>query len=222
MEFPPKRLKTYFSQVPFPAVTNNAVSNNAITKVAHFDSKATVEEHIRALAIPATFLHLSVFMSLIPSWLTRTSAPHKPAAYTISLPIALTTRIPLISAASSTGVYVKSLLTHREKVLGRQISAAQEWYLLEEIVEIVREEAGLDVVFRRCSGEEYVAGLAVGGMPKFFQGAILENMRWSEEWGFFAEKIRDVYTGHEVSRQRISVLEKLDADWMVDSFLESR
>lgn len=52
-------------------------------------------------------------------------------------------------------------------------------------MDIVCKEADLNVVFKRCSGEEYMAGLAASGAPVFFQEDMLENMRWGEEWGFF-------------------------------------
>jgi hypothetical protein len=120
-------------------------------------------------------------------------------SYKLPFPIPGTTPLPLISVASSTGIYVKSILLQKDKSLGKQICAAQGWYSLNDIVRIIRDEGGLDVVFEQCSDAEYKAGLASKGLPDFFQEDMSENAKWIAEWGFYGGKEGVLEEGHQVS-----------------------
>lgn len=120
-------------------------------------------------------------------------------SYKFYWPVPGTTPIPLISVASSTGTYVKSILLQKDKSLGKQICAAQDWYSLADIVRIIRDEGGLDVVFEQFSDAEYKAALASKGLPDFFQEDMSENARWIAEWGFYGGKEGVLEEGHQVS-----------------------
>lgn len=51
------------------------VSEGKLAHMAHFDSKAEVEEYTRSLGIPATFLFAGAYMSNIPAALQKVIPP---------------------------------------------------------------------------------------------------------------------------------------------------
>lgn len=51
------------------------VSEGKLAHMAHFDSKAEVEEHTRSIGIPATFLFAGAYMSNIPAALQKVIPP---------------------------------------------------------------------------------------------------------------------------------------------------
>lgn len=175
------------------------VTNNVLTKVFHFDGKAIVEEYIRDLGIPATFIILGLFMHWLGFFLQPVSTSSTTRSYKLSIPIPSTSRIPVISAASSTGLYVKSILLNRERVLGKEVFAAEGWYSFDDLIKVFKEEAGLDIVFEQCSEVEYKAAFASKGLPEFFQEDMVENMKWTSDWGFFGDKQGVLEEGHQVS-----------------------
>ena len=181
------------------------VTNNKFTGVLHFDSKAIVEDYIGSLDIPSTFLHVGVFMSYVLLMVSPVSPGSK--SYKISLPIPKTATVPLISVTEDVGKYVKSILLNREKVLGKQICAAEKYYGLDEIVNVLREDGGLDVVYEQCSEKEYREGLAAIGVPKFFQEDMAQNMKYISSYGMFGGM--SLEEGHEVSSYQLELARRI-------------
>ena len=54
-----------------------SVSEGKLTHMAHFESKAEVEEYTRSLGIPATFFYAGVYMSNIPGSLQKVKVPDR-------------------------------------------------------------------------------------------------------------------------------------------------
>jgi hypothetical protein len=183
--------------LPLVSLTEIPVTDGKFTKVLHFDGKALVEEHIRSLGIPATFLLLGGFMTYTLFMLSPVPSTGSSKAYKLSLPVASSTKWPLISVTQDTGNYVKAILLNREKVLGKQICAAEKEYTLEECVGLMREKAGLDVTYEQATEEDYRKALEAKGLPEVFRDEMCENMRYVSEYGFFGGV--GLEAGHEVS-----------------------
>lgn len=147
------------------------------------DGKAIVEEYIRTLGIPATFLHLGVFMHFILNYIVPTSPGAK--TYQISFPIPTNTKFPLIQVKKDVGTYVKTILLNREKFLGRRISAAQDNYSMEDIVSILKSAGGLDMLPPICSEEGFKEQMAALGAPEWWQDDLVENGKFIQEYGLF-------------------------------------
>ena len=171
------------------------VTAGKITGVLQFDSKAIVEEYIGSLGIPATFLHLGMFMNYLLYWLKPICPGSK--SYKFSIPFPTSTKLSLISVNEDAGKYVKAILMNQEKVLGKQIAAAEQQYSPDDVVRIIREIAGLDVIVERVTNEEYRKQLVALGIPDFFIDDMSDNVKYIEEYGFFNAK--DIKDGHEVS-----------------------
>lgn len=178
------------------------VTEGKITGVLHFDSKAIVEEYIGSLGIPATFVHLSVFMSYLLFFLKPTNPGSK--SYKFSVPFPTNIKLPMISVNEDTGKYAKAILLNREKVLGKQVLVGEKDYSPDDIVRIMRDVGGLDVVSEEITHGEYRKSLAMRGVPDFFIDDMSDNMRYIQTYGFFNGKSLD--GGHEVSRSRLQVI----------------
>lgn len=175
-----------------------AVSNNKYTKVLHFDGKARVDEHIRKIGVPATFLLLGVFMNYILFYLAPDGSTNsKSKEYKITFPIASTVKWPLLSVNEDTGKYVKAILLNRERLLGKQICAGEKNYSIDETIRVMNEKGGIKVTLEQCSEDEYKKALEEKGLPDFFRDDMSENMQFVAEFGFFSDSELD--TGHEVS-----------------------
>jgi len=190
-----------------PNVTKNTGGKN--TGVLHFDSKAVVEEYMRSIGLPATFLLLGVFMHYILFQLVPKPLGSK--SYVLQFPVSLNTKYPLISVSTDVGKYVKSILLNREKLLGKQIIAGEREYTVQETADILKDVGGLDVVAEQIGEKEYRGILAARGFPEFLQDDMLSNMDYFGTNGFF--------NGEDVRRDHDILTEKLESfeEWVKNS-----
>jgi uncharacterized protein YbjT (DUF2867 family) len=101
------------------------VSGGKLSKVAHFDSKANVEQYVREIGIPATFFMPGFYMENIPGQ----SLNNMQGKYNFALPIATDSPIPLFDTARDTGKFIKGILLHRGQTLGKRIYGATDYYV---------------------------------------------------------------------------------------------
>ncbi|KUJ17377.1 NAD(P)-binding protein [Mollisia scopiformis] len=190
-----------------PNVTK--ITNGTNTGVLHFDSKATVEEYMKSIGIPSTFLLLGIFMHY--TLLLLTPLPGIPHSHTLKLPTPTTSTWPLISCSVDVGKYVKSILLNRDSMLGRQILAGEREYTVEETAEVLRKVGGLDVRAEQVTEGEYRKLLEEKGWPAFLRDDMVANIGFIEEWGFFG--------GEGVERDHGILTEKLETfeEWVAGS-----
>ena len=165
--------------------------------VEHFDSKAAVEQYIRDLDIPATFFMPGFFMSNFPGGMFRQLPPSND--WTIALPMPAGTPIPFFDAAEDTGKFVKGILTHRDKVLGKRVLAATDYYTPSDAIDIFKKlfpEAGKSATFVQVSKDDYKGALAQAGMPEKAQQELYENMAFMNEYGYYGKA--SLAESHEV------------------------
>jgi hypothetical protein len=125
----------------------------------------------------------------------------------------------MISVNVDTGKYVKAILLNREKVLGKQIYAAERHYSPVEIVRVLKEAGGLDVVVEQIDDAEYRRQMAAKGAPDFFIDDMSDNMKFMQTYGFFSEKQSG--EGREVSEFLIFLnvnLADLHNSWWVNAW----
>jgi len=176
-------------------LTLYSVTNGKVTAVEHFDSKGIVEDYIRSLNVPATYLQLGIFMHYTVFQLQPVGDPSA-KSYKIALPVPRNVKYPLIDVNEDTGKYVKAILLNREKVLGKVFQGAVKQYPISEVVDIVKNVGGLDVVFEQCSEEAYRSNLAAAGVPEFFRNDMVDTMRFLSEYHYFDDVA--VEEGHKV------------------------
>ncbi|KAF6241889.1 hypothetical protein HO173_000601 [Letharia columbiana] len=178
--------------------------------VEHFDSKAAVEQHIRDIGVPATFLMPGFFMSNIPGGAFRQLPPSN--HWTLALPMPADTPIPCFDAGSDTGKFVKGILTHREKVLGKRVLAATDYSTPSDAINIFKElfpKAGESAKFVQMSKDDYKGALAHAGMPEKVQQELYENMAFMNEYGYYGKS--SLAESHEILDEKLTTLKEFFA-----------
>jgi hypothetical protein len=125
-------------------------------------------------------------MSNLPGGMFRQLPPNND--WTLGLPIPTSSPVPLLDTADDTGKFVKGMLLNREKVLGKRIYGATDYYTLDEIVKEFRElypEAGKNAKAVQLPHEVFKGALAQSGMPEENQEELLQNMRLMNEFGYY-------------------------------------
>lgn len=170
-----------------PNVTE--LSHGKYTALYHWDSKASIESHIRSLNIPATFFNAGTYMSLFrPGFFFRRTAslpPRLVAAFPVPThrPI-----FPLFSASTDTGKYVKGILLHPSQTLGQRIFGCSGWWSLEQILAEFKEAlplVGNGAEVKQVSISQFKEVLGSIGMPEAVWEDMTQNLLWMEEFGYF-------------------------------------
>ena len=153
--------------------------------VAHFDSKANVEEYIRSLGIPASFFLAGFYMSNLPGMSLRDMGDGN---WALAMPMPDNSPIPLFDAEDDTGKFVKGMFLNEEKVLGKRIYGATAYYTPAEIVDQFKElfpNTGKKTVFPQLPGDVFKSIMASTGAPEPIQEELLQNMRLLPEFGYY-------------------------------------
>lgn len=168
------------------------MSGGKYSAVAHFDSKATVEQYIRSLGIPASFFMPGFYMSNLDN--TFRPSQQEPHAYTLALPMPPTTPVPFFDAADDTGKFVKAMAMKRDQILGKSIFAATAYYRIEEVASTfaqVKPKVGKGAQFVTIDKDTYTGQLAQIGLPPFAQEELYENMAFMNEFGYYKKQSLD-------------------------------
>ncbi|KAK9431641.1 hypothetical protein V1505DRAFT_404464, partial [Lipomyces doorenjongii] len=181
------------------------LSGGKLDKVLHFDSKATVEEYIRQIGIPASFFLPGFYMSNLPGRMMRLNPDGN--VFMMGLPIPGTSPIPLLDTAADTGKFVKGILLNREKSLGKRFFGATDYYTPEQIVDdfkSVKPSSGHGAKFSELPTAVFKGILASTGASDAVQEEMLQNMRLMPEFGYF---------GNESLRESQSILDEPLTTW---------
>ncbi|TRM59875.1 hypothetical protein BD626DRAFT_572275 [Schizophyllum amplum] len=192
-------LVTNFWEV-FKPETEIAQGKNVADMCKHFDSKATVEEYVRELGIPATFFMAGFYMSNIPGEMMRRSPEGK---WTLALPVPDDTPIPLFPAECDTGKFVKAIFLKRDTLLGKRVYGATAYTTPLEIVDGFKKMypvTGKNAEYKRLSDQDYKDLLGTQGTPEPFQEELLQNMKLLYMFGYYGGDSLDFSTS--VSRRR--------------------
>jgi len=162
------------------------LTNGKLTKVAHFDSKAKVEDYIKEQGIPYTAFMPGMFMSNFPG--SSILLNPQTGKYTLALPIQTTVPMPLLATKEDTGKFVKAIFLKPEQTLGKEIYGATDYYSPAEIISTFTEVKPTDAagaVAIQIPGDVYKGFLAQAGLPEFVQEELLENFLLNEEVGYY-------------------------------------
>ncbi|KIM97928.1 hypothetical protein OIDMADRAFT_182281 [Oidiodendron maius Zn] len=162
------------------------LSKGVLSKVKHFDSKAAVEDYIRASGISATYLLPGFFMSNLPGGMFRQAPPNN--AWTLAFPIPSNSPIPLYDTADDTGKFVKGILLNREKTIGKRIYGATDYYTIDQIVEQFKEQypqAGKDAKSVELPHDIFKGIMTKARGSEEVAEEMLQNMRLMSEFGYY-------------------------------------
>jgi uncharacterized protein YbjT (DUF2867 family) len=184
------------SHLVFSSLINvTEASRGRLTHVAHFDRKAEVETYIRTLNLPAaTFILPGYYMTNFTN-LHLLNKSEDDGVWTLAGPTGATkAQMPLFFADADTGKYLVAIVKNKDRVLGKQIYAAADYYTPERIMNEFEEVTGSKGRYVQLPHEVYK-----GFLPPPIAQEILENELLCEEPGFFNGGT--LKEGHELLEQ---------------------
>jgi uncharacterized protein YbjT (DUF2867 family) len=152
------------------------VTKGRITKVAHFDAKAKIEDYARSLNVPGTYYLPAVFMTGVLQGFRKGAD----GTYTYNMPFPATTKLPLIDAAADTGSFVSAVLLNLDKTLNKRILGTIGDVEAGQIVRDFEEATGKKAVFNQVTYEQFHSFL-----PPPVATELTENFRFIEEPGYY-------------------------------------
>ena len=106
----------------------------------------------------------------------------------LALPIPDDSPIPLFDAEDDTGKFVKAMFLNEQKVLGKRVYGATNYYTPTEIVQEFKElypSVGKDAGFSQLPHAAFKGIMAATGAPEVIQEEMLQNMRLIPEFGYY-------------------------------------
>jgi len=168
------------------------LSKGKFSGVHHFDSKATIEQYIKSIGVPASFFLAGFYMGNIPGSMMRKTSPEgAPEEWTFSLPVPPSTPVPLVAIVEDTGKFVKAMLLKREEVLGKRVLGATAYYTMQQIVDEFTEVTGKKGRFVQSQPDEFKRALAQGGLNAAGQEEFLQNMFFMKDFGYYGGESLD-------------------------------
>ncbi|PWY65681.1 nmrA family transcriptional regulator [Aspergillus sclerotioniger CBS 115572] len=160
------------------------ITDNKLTGVVHFDSKARVDDYIREIAIPHTIITVGTYTSFFLEMLTP--LPTTPPSYGLFFPVpgSVKTAVPIIDPTADLGKFVKAILLSPEKSLGRKFNIAGRSHTVEEVIAVAKG-LGVDVTFHAVDKETFKAGIASKGLPEVVQEDMSQLVQYTHEYGYF-------------------------------------
>jgi len=121
--------------------------------VPHFTYKHKVEEHIKAIGLPATFVYASCYVEnytnfFLPKW----AADGVPEFY---LPLKPETEVPVFSAENDLGAVVRAVLENKQQHLNEVIFVAAEYISFPKMMEIYTKVTGKPARFVSIDYDTY-------------------------------------------------------------------
>lgn len=134
------------------------------TGIPHFDSKASIEEHLRGSGVPYTIIRPVFFME---NWLAMRSMIDRGA---ITSPLSPETHLQMI-AVDDIGGFVGMAFEHPGRWQGRAIDIAGDELAMNEIAQAFTRASGRDVRYQQIEWEQFEqqAGREMTTMYRWFE-----------------------------------------------------
>jgi uncharacterized protein YbjT (DUF2867 family) len=177
-------------------------SKGKYNKVESFDSKYEVEEYIRSLPIKSSFFAPSSFMRNYAGMM----APHPvgDGTFAISNVIRPDTKLPHIDIEGDTGKYIGAILAEPDKFEKKVLSAATDFWSLEDAAQILTHLTGKTVKYKQIPVDVYK-----GFLPPHGAECIPEMMLYCEDIGYYGSETKEkVAWTASVARGKLTTLEE--------------
>ncbi|OBT75595.1 hypothetical protein VF21_05854 [Pseudogymnoascus sp. 05NY08] len=158
------------------------LSKGVLAKVAHFDSKAAVEEYIRTLGINASFFRPGYYMSNL---LRGGIVPTADGTFSVPLPIPTSAPIPVIDADADSGKFVKAIFLAGDKAFGKTYDAAVAYMTTAEIAAEWSAVTGKKAQAVVADPKAWKAQLVSYGLSEVAAEELYQNMRLMDEFGYY-------------------------------------
>ncbi|GKT95267.1 hypothetical protein Ct61P_13117 [Colletotrichum tofieldiae] len=158
----------------------NRASNGKLTNVYHFDAKAAISDHARAIGVPFVEIHAGGYMNNFISFSRPRAAGDD--SYVVDGTWTETTKVPLLDTLHDFGLFVRFSIESNEfnKGDGKIISAYGEWISIADQIKILNEVTGKKVTYNKLSYDQSRAGLAQAGLPPHAIDDMIDMFKFQE------------------------------------------
>ncbi|KAF2269343.1 NmrA family transcriptional regulator [Lojkania enalia] len=169
------------------------ITEGKLHNLHHFDSKAIVEEYIKSLSLPASFVLPGYFMSNIPSSI-RPSGSH----YSLSWLFHPTTQIPMLDVPTDFGKFVASCLASPSATLSKHTLATSGWFTPLDVCKAVEICTGAKCEYHEIPVEQF------HGSKELF-----DNLMMIREYNYYGPEAHDGVKGSHELVDGVGGFEKL-------------
>ncbi|OAL52226.1 NmrA-domain-containing protein [Pyrenochaeta sp. DS3sAY3a] len=165
------------------------ITRNEITNAHEFDSKAKIEEHIRALQLPATFILAGFYMSIFAPGGFITKSSQRQNTWTLSLPLPSDKpTLPLLHCEADYGKFVTAALLKKSELIGARVFAAQGYYSPRQIADAVSKDDNAQRIcyVEEVTDESFIERVSSSGdVTSARQKERLDMHRFTRKYGYF-------------------------------------
>ncbi|OHE95998.1 hypothetical protein CORC01_08691 [Colletotrichum orchidophilum] len=157
-------------------------TNGKLTKVYHFDSKAEIPDHARAVGVPFVDIHAAGYMNNFTTFTRPRSAGDGSFAIDGTWPEDM--RMPLLDTYHDFGLYVQLAIESDEfnRGDGKVIWASADLVTPPDQVKTIATVTGKKIAYNRVTEEQSRAGMAQAGLPPFVVDDMIEMFKFHEIW----------------------------------------
>ncbi|GKT95265.1 NAD-binding protein (NmrA family transcriptional regulator) [Colletotrichum tofieldiae] len=158
------------------------VSDGKLTKVYHFDSKAEISDHARALGVPFVDIHAAGYMNNFTTF--SRPRPAGDGSYVIDGTWPEDLIMPLIDTYHDYGLFVQLAIESDEfnKGDGKIIWACGDHVTVPDQVKIISRVTGKKIAYNKVTDEQSRAGMAQAGLPPFVVDDMIEMFKLHGIW----------------------------------------
>ncbi|KAI9288757.1 hypothetical protein BC943DRAFT_317304 [Umbelopsis sp. AD052] len=178
---------SWFLWSSLPNVTKQ--SNGKIQHVDHFSGKNDVEEYIKSIGLPATFIYVACYMSNFGQMFPL--VPNADGSQSLKVPeVKEDTYFDLVDTATDTGSLVRSILQNRNSYLGKSVPVVGDRITFKEIADTFSKVTGIPTRAATMTKEE------LDGPFSFLNNSeLLDMLAWFREYGYYGNTFGSNGTG---------------------------
>ncbi|KAF4457128.1 hypothetical protein F53441_916 [Fusarium austroafricanum] len=155
----------------------NKISNGRLTHIKHFEGKAEIEEYIRQIGVPGTFVLPGFFASNLLTSIRK----NEDGSFGWALPAdGDKTKVPIFDVGADMGKFVKAAIKHFPNTLNKRIYAASDYYSPNKIISEFSEVIGKPAKFQQVPADVFESFL-----PPPIAKELTENMMLLESPGYY-------------------------------------
>ncbi|KAM0347677.1 hypothetical protein ACHAPU_004691 [Fusarium lateritium] len=157
----------------------NKLSNGRLTHIKHFEGKAEIEEYIRQINVPATFVLPGFFASNLFTSIRK----NEDGSFGFALPASGDkTKVPIFDVNTDMGKFVNAAIKNFPGTLNKRIFAATDYYSPNKIMAEFSEVMGKPATFNQVPAEVFKTFL-----PASIADELTENMILLEDPGYYGD-----------------------------------
>ncbi|KAJ7063999.1 hypothetical protein C8F01DRAFT_1275081 [Mycena amicta] len=194
-----------------PSIT--ALSAGKYTGVAHFESKVLVAAYGRQSDVPFVDVQCGVYANNLITGITRAVRAGNTDKWTVSMPCALTTVMPIIDTERDYGLFVCRAIEADVFPHGETVGAWGQFITVEEQMKQLSEATGKQITFQQVQPDGFEDSLKNQGTPAEFIPALKDEIFMAfGEFGYFTKNT--VISQHGLARKPRTWREFVSAtDW---------